>query len=471
MFTNKYSRRDFLKLSSMGIGTAALSSLINSSALASDIYVPKLHHAAKAKSVIFLYMSGGVSHVDSFDPKPLLRKRNGEAMPGKLDRTQFDNVGTIMGSKWDHKKYGESGIEMTNLFPHIAEQVDDLAIIRSMTAKFTEHSQGNFFMHTGFPFLGYPSAGAWVSYGCGTENRNLPGYIVLQSAGASTPHGGVSLFGNAFLPATHQGSIFNITAKHAVPHINPYMMKQEQRQALDLIKGLDMGFSERTAAKDAVMDSVANAETAYLMQESVPELTDISKESEATLEMYGVNDKVKQNSSYAKQCLMARRLVERGVRFVELSCASFGIGGGNGANPWDQHNDLVKGHQAMAGQVDQPIAALIKDLKERGLFDSTLLVFTGEFGRTPFAQGSKGRDHNQQGFSAWIAGGGVQGGRVRGATDEFGYRVPGKEATMYELWATVLHQLGINHDLLTYRYSGRDVRLTDVHGEVWHDLI
>ena len=471
MSINTFNRREFLKLSSMGIGTLALSSLINSSALASsNVYVPKLHHAAKAKSVIFLYMSGGVSHVDSFDPKPLLREMNGKPMPGKVDRTQFDNVGNIMGSFWDHKKYGQSGIEMTNLFPEIAEQADDLAIVRSMTAKFTEHAQGNFFMHTGFPFLGYPSAGAWVNYGCGTENPNLPGYVVLQSKGAVTPHGGVSLFGNAFLPATNQGSIFNISGKQAVPDINPYMLKEEQRKALEIIKGLDKGFADRVAAKDAVMASVANAETAYLMQESVPELTDISKETASTLEMYGVNDKVEQKSSYARQCLMARRLVERGVRFIELSCASYGIGGGGGGNPWDQHGALEKGHAAMAHQVDQPIAALIKDLKDRGLFDSTLLVFTGEFGRNPFAQGI-GRDHNQQGFSAWLAGGGMKGGIVRGTTDEFGYRAQENVATMYELWATVLHQLGINHDLLTYRYSGRDIRLTDVHGEVWHDLI
>ena len=468
MYTNPYSRREFLKLTSRGVGALTLSSLINSVS-ASSGYVPKLHHAPKAKSVIFLYMSGGVSHVDSFDPKPLLRELHGQPMPMELDRTQFDQVGNIMGSFWDHKKYGKSGIEMTNLFPNIAELADDMTIVRSLTAKFSEHAQGNFFMHSGFPFLGYPSAGAWVNYGLGTENKNLPGYVVLQTENSGSPHGGVSIFGNAFLPATNGGSIFNVSGSKAVPNIEPTLLKHEQRKALDIIKELDYGFAERTAAKDAVMSSVQNAETAYLMQESVPELTDISKESDTTLESYGVNDPVWYKSEYAKQCLMARRLIERGVRFVELSCCPFDKGVQK-ANPWDQHNKIEIGHGAMASQVDKPIAALLQDLKQRGLLDDTLVVFTGEFGRNPFAQ-NIGRDHNPQGFSAWLSGGGVKGGHVYGATDEFGYRAVEEISSIYELWATVLHLLGVDHYKLTYRYSGRDLRLTDVHGKVWKDII
>ena len=468
MSINQYNRREFLKLTSKGVGALTVSGLINSLS-AKSVYVPKLHHAAKAKSVIFLYMSGGVSHVDSFDPKPILRELHGQHMPGELARTQFDQVGNIMGSFWDSKPCGESGIEMTNLFPHIAEMADDMAVVRSLTAKFSEHAQGNFFMHSGFPFLGYPSAGAWVNYGLGTENPNLPGYIVLQSENAGTPHGGVSLFGNAFLPATTQGSIFNVSGKQAVPNITPSLLKQEQRKALDIVKALDYGFAERTAAKDAILSSVKNAETAYLMQEAVPELTDISGESETTLELYGVNDAVWYKSEYARQCLMARRLVERGVRFVELSCCPFEHGVQT-ANPWDQHSKIEIGHGAMASQVDKPIAALIQDLKQRGLLDETLLVFSGEFGRNPFAQGI-GRDHNPQGFSAWLAGGGIKGGTVYGATDELGYHAVENVATIYELLATVLHLLGVNHEKLTYRYSGRYLRLTDVHGEVWGDII
>ena len=468
MYTNPYNRREFLKLTSRGVGALTLSSLINS-ASASSGYLPKLHHAPKAKSVIFRYMSGGVSHVDSFDPKPLLRELHGQPMPMELDRTQFDQVGNIMGSFWEQKKYGKSGIEMTNLFPNIAELADDITIVRSLTAKFSEHAQGNFFMHSGFPFLGYPSAGAWVNYGLGTENKNLPGYVVLQTENSGSPHGGVSIFGNAFLPATNGGSIFNVSGSKAVPNIEPSLLKHEQRKALDIIKELDYGFAERTAAKDAVMSSVQNAETAYLMQEAVPELTDISEESDTTLESYGVNDPVWYKSEYAKQCLMARRLVERGVRFVELSCCPFDKGVQK-ANPWDQHNKIEIGHGAMASQVDKPIAALLKDLKQRGLLDDTLVVFTGEFGRNPFAQ-NIGRDHNPQGFSAWLSGGGVKGGHVYGATDEFGYRAVEEISNIYELWATVLHLLGVDHDKLTYRYSGRDLRLTDVHGKVWKDII
>tara|TARA_B100001123_G_scaffold319859_1_gene358636 strand:+ start:4114 stop:5532 length:1419 start_codon:yes stop_codon:yes gene_type:complete len=471
MSVNQYNRREFLKLTSQGAAALTLSGLINSLSAKSS-YTPKFHHAAKAKSVVFLYMSGGVSHVDSFDPKPILREMHGQPMPMKLARTQFDQVGNILGSYWDYKKYGESGIEMTDLFPHIAEQADDLAVIRSLTVEFSEHAQGNFFMHSGFPFLGHPSVGAWVTYGIGSENKNLPGYIVLQTDTAGPPHGGVSLYGNAFLPATTGGSIFKISGSQAVPNIQPSRLKHEQRKALDIIKNLDKGFADRTAAADAVMASVENAETAYLMQEAVPELTDISDEPDGILELYGVNDPTVGKSEYARQCLMARRLVERGVRFIELSCCPR-VNNVQKANPWDQHSDIETGHASMAHQVDQPIAALIKDLKQRGLLDETLLVFTGEFGRNPFAQMSNviGRDHNPQGFSAWLAGGGIKGGAIYGATDEFGYHAIDKISNIYELWATVLHMVGIDHEALTFQYGGRNLRLTDVHGKVWHEII
>ena len=468
MTINQHSRRKFLKLTSRGISAYALSSLINAAGAATSR--PQLHHKPRAKSVIFLYMSGGFSHVDSFDPKPMLQKLNGQPMPGTIERTQFDQNGNIMASPWLIGKYGQSGLEMTNMFPKIAERADDLAIIRSMTAKFSEHSQGNFFMHTGFPFLGYPGAGAWVNYGCGTMNPNLPGYIVLQSKKAVTPVGGVSLFGNAFLPATNQGSIFNLSNNQAVPDITPAMLKAEQRRSLDLIGKLDRGFADRVAAREAVMASVANAETAFFMQEAVPELTDITSESEATRKRYGVDSPNAVQADYARQCLMARRLVERGVRFVELSCCSVGIGEGGPENPWDQHGEIHRGHGAMAEQVDGPIAALIGDLKDRGMLDETLIVFAGEFGRTPFAQGS-GRDHNPFGFSLWMAGGGIKGGVSHGATDDLGYRAVTDVSTVYDLWATVLHQLGIDHERLTFRWGGRDLRLTDVHGNVWKSLI
>jgi hypothetical protein len=433
MSTNLINRRDFLKISSMGVSASALSSMINS-AEAAGYTPPMLHHKAKAKSVIFLYMSGGVSHVDSFDPKPLLNKMHGKPMPVEVKRTQFDNNGNIFQSPWKSQHDGKSGIEMTNLFPKIAEMADDLAIVRSMTAKFSEHAQGNFFMHSGFPFLGYPSAGAWVSYGTGTLNKNLPSYVVLKSKNAGIPHGGVSIFGNAYLPAIHQGSIFNISDKQAVPNIKPWMLDEKQTKMLHLVQKMDRRFSKKIAYEEAIVSSVKNAQTAYAMKESVPTLTDISEESQATLDMYGVNDKNTDKAEYAKQCLMARRLVENGVRFVELSCCKAGgVGGGGSANPWDQHSSLEKGHKSMAEHVDQPIAALLQDLKRRGMLDDTLVVFTGEFGRTPFSQGSNGRDHNPYGFSMWMAGGGVKGGTVYGATDELGYYAVDKVSTIYDM--------------------------------------
>ena len=471
MSINLHNRREFLKLTSQGVSAFALSSLVNNGAAATAPALRDLHYPAKAKSVILLYMSGGVSHVDSFDPKPMLAKRHGQPLPMKIERTQFDANGNLMASPWEAKHYGQSGLEMTNMFPKLTEHADDLAFVRSMTARFSEHSQGNYSMHSGFPFLGYPSAGAWVTYGLGTENPNLPGYIVLQSKRARTPPGGVSIFGNGFLPVTTQGSIFNISNEHAVPNVDRAMLKSEQRRALDFISQLDRGFADRIATTDAVIESIQNAETAFMMQEAVPELTDLSAESKSTRALYGIDSPNEQLAEYAKQCLMARRLVERGVRFVELSCCSVGVGGGGGGNPWDQHGDLEKGHAKMAEQVDQPIAALLKDLKQRGMLDDTLVIFTGEFGRTPFSQGSRGRDHNPYGFSLWMAGGGIQGGRAYGSTDEFGYKVQENPSTVYDLWATALHQLGVDHEKLTYRWSGRDLRLTDVHGRVWTDLI
>ena len=465
MFTNPLDRRRFLELGFGSLGGLALSNFAQAETAAAN-----LHHEAKAKSVILCYMSGGVSHVDSFDPKPMLNKMHGKPMPVKVQKTQFDNNGNIFKSPWKAKKWGKSGLEMTDLFPNIASCADDIAIVRSMTAKFSEHAQGNFFMHTGFPFLGYPSAGSWINYGLGSVNENLPGYVVLRNK-TGIMHGGVSNYGCGFLPATTQGSFFNLDRKTPVDNIVPGRPVDVQRRNLNLMSKLDEGFANRIAKAREIKSAVANYETAFKMQSEVPGITDISREPEHIKNMYGMNSKNKTMANYAHQCLMARRLVEQGVRFVELTCASVGLGAGGGANPWDQHGDLERGHGAMAQQVDQPIAALIKDLKQRGLLDSTLIIFTGEFGRTPFSQGSNGRDHNPYGFSLWMAGGGIKGGTAYGATDELGYYAVEKKSSVYDLWATVLHQLGMDHEKLTYRYSGRDIRLTDVHGEVWHDIL
>jgi len=447
-------------------GASSLTSL-----LPSDAALNQTHHTPKARSVIFCFMSGGVSHVDTFDPKPLLKELHGKPMPVKVERTQFNNNGNVMASPFEFVPSGNSGIEISSIFPHLRSVADELAVIRSMTTPVNEHAQGNFFMHSGFPFMGYPSAGAWTSYGLGSLNRDLPGYVVLQSGHAVPPHGGVSLYSNGFLPAHHQGSILKADKEAAIRNIRPTDSPSAQRRRLDVIEQFDTSFLQETGDDAQVEAAIRNYETAYRMQSAVPDLCDISTESQHTKKMYGIDSSNAELSAYARQCLLARRLVERGVRFIELSCLTQGIGAGGAANPWDQHGDLERGHGAMGLQVDQPMAALIGDLRERGLLDETLIVWAGEFGRTPFSQGSNGRDHNPFGFSVWLAGGGVKGGTVHGATDDFGYHVIEDKCTVYDLWATVLHQLGIDHEKLTFRFSGRDVRLTDVYGNVLHDVL
>ena len=462
-----YSRRQLLANASTGFGMAALAGLMQAE---SPVNRAK-RFAPKARSVIFCYMSGGVSHLDSFDPKPLLEKYAGQPMPVEVKKTQFNNNGTVQPAHWEFRQRGQSGMPVSELFPHMATVADELCVIRSMTAKFSEHAQGNFFMHSGFPFLGYPSAGAWASYGLGTESRDLPGYIVLQSGGATVPHGGVGVFSNGFLPAQHQASIVQADEEEAVRNIRSYQPRNTQRRQLDFIGAMDRRFASAAQHDLHVDAAIANYEMAWRMQSAVPELCDISGESEAAKQLYGMDGPDSPRTAYARQCLLARRLVERGVRFVELSCLPQKLGGAQAANPWDQHAEIKKGHGNMAHQVDQPIAALVKDLKSRGLLDSTLVIWAGEFGRTPFAQGTDGRDHNPYGFTIWMAGGGVKPGHIFGATDDFGYHAIENASTVYDMWATVLHLMGIDHEQLTYRFSGRDLRLTDVHGNVLRDLI
>ena len=459
------SRRDMLRHCSTGFGMLALSSLLK------DEVARGPHFPARAKNVIFCFMSGGVSHVDSFDPKPRLAREAGKPMPVKIERTQFNQNGRIQPSHWPFRRYGESGIPVSDLFPHIGGCADELAVVRSMTASFNEHAQGNFFMHTGFPILGHPSAGAWTTYGLGSESEDLPGYVVLRSGGSAIPHGGVSLFSNGFLPAEHQATIISANQKDSVRNITPREPDRQQRERLAFIKRMDRRFADTVSSDSHVETAIQNYELAYRMQSAVPELVDIAGETSATKEMYGLDSNNPRKAAYARQCLLARRLVERGVRFVELTTLSENLGGGGAANPWDHHSEIKKGHGLMADQIDQPIAALLKDLRRRGLLDQTIVIWAGEFGRTPFAQGSNGRDHNPFGFSIWLAGGGFKGGTIYGATDEYGYHAVEKPCTVYDLWATVLHQLGIRHKDLTYRYGGRDLRLTDVHGNVLREIL
>jgi hypothetical protein len=431
--------------------------------------VPVNHHPAKAKNVIFLYMDGGVSQVDSFDPKPRLEQDAGKNPRDlfKVDQTQFNNVGTILPSPWKFKPYGECGLPVSDLFPHIGSMADELAVIRSMTSEFPEHTNANYFLHTGSGLQGRPSMGAWTTYGLGSENDDLPGYIVVN--GGLIPPGGLDNFTNGFLPATYQGSVFKPTATGLANVGRRDASKDAQIAKLDFARGLDRSFATRLSgsgtAPDALESAITNQELAYRMQTSVPDLLDLSGETEAIKHDYGCDSEHEPTRIFATECLFARRMVERGVRFVELTCTSVGT------DRWDQHGNLREGHAANARAVDQPIAALIRDLRQRGMLDSTLVVWSGEFGRTPFAQGGDGRDHNPQAFSMWMAGGGVKGGVTVGATDDYGYRVVEKKFQVHDLHATMLHLMGIDHTRLTYRFSGRDMRLTDVHGHVIRDVL
>ncbi|MCM4172687.1 DUF1501 domain-containing protein [Arenibacter sp. TNZ] len=463
-----------LGLSAGGFGSLALMSLFGTMPLgckrpgtletASNLYLGP-HYLPKAKNVIFLYMDGGVSQVDSFDPKPRLAKENGEdpRKKFKVDATQFDNVGKILKSPWDFKQYGECGMPVSDLFPHIATCVDDIALIRSMVSNFPEHTNANYFLHTGSGLQGRPSMGAWMNYGLGSENKNIPGYVVLD--GGLIPPGGLDNFKNGFLPASYQASIFK-AGPEPVANINPREgIKNLQEEKLQFIKQLDHSLMGKIGEADAVESAISNYELAYKMQSSIPELTEFKEETEATKKLYGLDSDDPHLRGYAAQCILARRLVERGVRFVELTCPSVGT------DRWDQHSNLKSGHEKNAHAVDQPIAGLLKDLKSRGLLEETLVVWTGEFGRTPFAQGSDGRDHNPSAFSMWMAGAGVKGGTIFGKTDEYGYRVIENEVTVHDLHATIMHLLGIDHKQLTFRFGGRDMRLTDVHGNVVKDIL
>ena len=476
------SRRQALQMASTGFGMLAFNALAGAAppetprglaaARADSVTAGAVRHfAPRARNVIFCFMSGGVSHVDSFDPKPLLAARANEPFPMKIERTVFNNNGNIFPSPFEFARHGQSGMPVSNMFPHIAQCADDLAVIRSMTSSVNEHAQANCFLHTGFPFLGHPSAGAWVAYGLGQENRDLPGFVVLQSGGAAIPHGGVGQFGNGYLPGQFQASLIQCDAAEAIRNIRPQESRANQRARLDWIRQLDREFLAATQSAPEIEAAISNYETAFRMQTAVPELCRLDDEPQAIRNLYGLDSADRQQAAYARQCLMARKLVERGVRFVELSCLTENIGAGGAANPWDQHGDLARGHAAMAHQVDQPIAALLKDLKQRGLLEETLVVWAGEFGRTPFSQGGTGRDHNPYGFSIWLAGGGVRGGTIHGQTDEFGYHVVEDKCTVYDLWATVLHLLGMDHRDLTFRHGGRDLRLTDVHGNVIKEIL
>ena len=460
------SRREMLSQCANGFGVVALAAMmadgeraVNAATDSEGISVTQgTHFEPKVRNVIFLYMDGGVSQVDTFDPKPELDRQNGKPFPSKIEKTQFNNIGNSLASPWKFKNYGKSGTPVSDLFPHVGQHVDDMAVIRSMVSQFPEHTNANYFLHTGHGQQGRPSMGSWVGYGLGSECQELPGFVILNSG--LIPPGGLDNFNSGFLPASYQGSVF-AAQDPPVSNIRRTEKTTElQQRKLALMKRLDERVLERYGKADKLESAIANYELAARMQTAVPELMDVASETKETIQAYGLEDEFKNTQTFGRSCLIARRLVERGVRFIELTCP-----GGNG-DRWDQHGGLVDGHTKNAKSVDKPIAALLADLKQRGLLESTLVIWSGEFGRTPFAQGANGRDHNPYGFSIWMAGGGVKGGITYGATDEFGYKVVENRVEIHDLHATMLHLLGVDHTRQTYRFSGRDMRLTDVHGHL-----
>ncbi|MCH2591947.1 MAG: DUF1501 domain-containing protein [Pedosphaera sp.] len=461
------SRREMLGRCAGGFGAVALSSLLADPIYgkSSSPFAPhKPHHEPQAKNIIFLYMDGGVSQVDSFDPKPRLDKDHGKPFSAKINPTQFDNIGTTFKSPWAFKRYGQCGLTVSDIFPYIGAMADELCVVRSMTSKFSEHNSANFFLHTGFGVQGRPSMGAWMSYGLGAQATDLPGFVVLN--GGLVPSGGWDNFGNGFLPASHQATVFK-TGKEPLADIRPRESRLGTQEAkLGLLNKLDHGVLDRLGHVDKLESAIANYEMAYRMQAAVPELIDIKGETEATRKLYGLEAKYEHTRTFGMQCLMARRLVEKGVRFIELTCPRIG-----GSDRWDAHGGLLKNHGDNARATDQPIAGLLRDLKSRGMLKDTLVVWSGEFGRTPFAQGSNGRDHNPYGFTIWMAGGGARPGITYGATDEFGYHAVENKLEIHDMHATMLHLLGMDHKKMTYFFDGRDMRLTDVHGHVAHDLV
>lgn len=465
------TRRAWLQNAACGFGAVSLAALFakqnthGADAAASPHGVMKtFHHAPKARRVIFLYMDGGPAQMDTFDPKPELAKYHGKPFPMKAEPTQFDNNGAVLKSPWEFKQYGESGLWISDLFPHLSKHADRLAVVRSMTSQFSEHTSANYFLHTGLGIVGRPSMGAWMSYGLGSECDNLPDYVVIN--GGLTPPGGLDNFAAGFLPAAHQASLF-APSESPIANLSPPRAIPSDRIAAkrSLLAKFDNRFAAAAGEADAVDSAIHNFELAYSMQGSVPEAADIASESETVRKLYGIDHGNQPTAIFARECLMARRLIERGVRMVELTCPSVGH------DRWDQHSNLHKGHAANAMAVDQPIAALLEDLDSRGLLQDTLVVWAGEFGRTPFAQGADGRDHNPFAFSVWLAGGGVRGGMTYGETDEFGYKAVSNVAEMHDLHATILHLMGIDHERLTFRFGGRDHRLTDVAGHVLNDII
>jgi hypothetical protein len=475
------SRRDFLERVGNGFGLLALAGLLEqqelltspsqaASSLASlNPLAPRpAHFPAKARSVIWLFMNGGPSQVDTWDYKPELEKRHGQELKGFDKNTGFftDQVGPLMKSPFKFARHGQSGTWVSEIFPNMARHVDDMAFLYSCFTHTNNHSPALFEINTGMTRMGFPCMGAWVTYGLGTENQNLPGFIVMyDTLGRGLPKGHAQNWGTGFMPGVFQGTALNGQG----PPINnlfrnPELAESQQRAQLDLVKRLNQRYQEQHAQEAELAARIESFELAYRMQMAAPEALDVSREPSSIQKLYGLDNP--KCAHFAKQVLMARRLVERGVRFVQIYS-----GGMENERSWDGHTDIVKNHSGFAAETDIPIAALLADLKSRGLFDSTLVIWNGEFGRLPIVQkGGTGRDHNPHAFTTWLAGGGVKGGVHYGATDELGHKAVVNKVSINDLHATILHLLGLDHEKLTYRFNGRNFRLTDVAGNVIREV-
>jgi hypothetical protein len=464
------SRRRFLFESCGGISGLGLAWLLNQdNLLASDCNagssssaVPKKpHFAPRAKSVISLFMSGGVSHMDTFDPKPALSKFAGQPLTGKGEVVvRQGHPGPLMPSPFTFKKYGQSGIEVSEIFPRVASHIDELAVMRSVISKSNDHVQAHYALASGMIRMGFPSLGSWVTYGLGSETQSLPAFVVIYDARGG-PFGGPANWSAGFMPAAYQGTVFRASGAPIVDLKPPERVTpEEQRARLDLLDKLNRMDLEKNPGNSELAARIESYELAYRMQGCAPEVVDVSSESPATRKLYGLDDNV--TEPFGRQCLMARRLVERGVRFVQLYHG--GLGNQN-SDTWDAHEDVYSNHTKHAAEVDLPISGLLTDLRARGLLDSTLIVWQGEFGRMPISQRGVGRDHNPGAMSIWMAGAKIKGGQTIGSSDEFGYKAEEQPVSIHDLHATVLHLLGLDHTRLTYRFNGRDMRLTDVYGD------
>ena len=460
------SRRELLRSASAGFGSVALAGLLGQESLraaqsANPLAIKEPHFAPKAKRVIFLFMHGGPSQVDTFDYKPLLKRDHGKPLPFQRPKVVSGQTFNLLKSPWEFKQYGQSGAWVSDLFPQLAKRVDDICFIKSMWGSNSRHGGALLEIHTGSDTFVRPSMGSWVTYGLGSENQNMPGYVTICP---TQSHGGANNFSSGFLPAPYAGTPIGsvgIKARDAkLPYItNPETPKDIQRMEIDFSQELNRAQLTQTGHDAALEGRIESFELAFRMQAEAPGLQDISGESEATQKLYGLDNRVTED--FGRQCLMARRLSEKGVRFVQVSHTY----------KWDQHSDLLRDHSQNAKEVDQPIAGLLADLKARGLLNDTLVVWGGEFGRTPTAEGSDGRDHNPEAFTYFLAGGGVKPGFSYGATDDYGYYSMENKVHFHDLHATMLHLLGLDHKRLTYRYAGRDFRLTDTKGELVPGII